>query len=316
MEKNRLGESFKNSFLGVAKPSAHGENAKMRGGHMFLMILIVSLLSALGVGLVFSSLHDEVDKNWSRLPAFTYADGQLSVEESLFLPMTENTSTPTLFIIKTDVDDSLDSAEKQSMMSDALKALAEEAKCSQVLFLGRSHVIVWANWRMQGFAYTDLASAAQTLDNESARPIVHTLLSYFIVFIGIFVFVGMIGIYYLSLLIYALAGLIFNAVFGAKAEFGEIYKISMSAAFPVWILKSVLNMTQIGTITSNTGKICRVLILAYIAVALMIKGRLNKEGGTQSSATMQGYQNDSINTQVYGGGSYMGGSDLSDNYRV
>lgn len=44
MKKNKIRESFYNSFIGVIKPSAHADNIKMRGGHMFLMIVLLSLL--------------------------------------------------------------------------------------------------------------------------------------------------------------------------------------------------------------------------------------------------------------------------------
>lgn len=275
MEKNKIGESFRNSFRGVVRPSAHADNIKMRGGHMFLMIVLMSLFIALTALAGFAGSHDFLDENWSNLPAFVFEDGELSVEGRMILPLTEM-NTPTLLIIDTNVDDSIDTSTQQEMVGEALKLMAEQAKCSQVLFLGRHNIMVWANWQMRGVPYT-VFIPNQAVNNETAKPLLHRLLNISMAFFAGFMFVFMIVIYYICVLLYSLVGLIFNLILKTDATFEDVYKISLSAAFPMWIVKQLVTVTRVKAVTMYSGRIFRVIILLYIFFALMAKGRAEKE---------------------------------------
>lgn len=334
MEKNKIGESFRKSFTGVIKPSAHADNMKMRGGHMFLMIVIISLLTALATVAGMISWHDFLDAHWSNLPAFVFENGELSVDSRIILPLTDM-DTPTLFIVDTNVDDSLDTTAQQDMIGEALKLMAEQAKCSQVLFLGRHNFMVWVNWQMRGIPYTVLFHNQAALNNETAKPLMHNLLNIWMVFFAIFMFVLMIAVYYICVLFYALVGAILNLILRTEAAFGDIYKISLSAAFPIWIIKQLVTVTGVKNVTMYSGRIFRIAILLYIGFALLAKSRLEREQEEQAAdrfgngidgqmGSMGNYYGSGIDGQMGSMGDYYGngmdgqtnGYGSEDNYHV
>lgn len=295
--------ALKNSFTGLVKPSQHTENQKLHGGWMFLLIFLLSIITAVLFVQPINKLKTDasLDEALTQIPEFTYSNGELVMEQQYMLPINGN-GRSMLFYMDTDTYIS-------SLTEDTLMQYAQAYNCSQVMAVVRDGMIVMEMGRSNAVPWTSVLGKDTTITNANLKEFVVKIISATCIICALVLFVFYIGIYYFSLLIYALIGLIINSCLKSNYNFVDLYKIVFSAALPLWLLKAILCMLLSGGMESLVKWIIRLGIILYFFLALYLKNKEEEQLAIQAAAAMNNNQDEmDIN-------SFVSNHELDDDFR-
>ncbi|MCM1236177.1 MAG: DUF1189 domain-containing protein [Ruminococcus flavefaciens] len=302
--------ALKNSFTGLAKPSRHMENRNLHGGWMFLLIFLLSVITAVLFVQPINKAKKApgLDEALNQLPQFTYSNGELTMEEQYMLPLVDNTNNTRsiLFYLDTDVD-------SNSLSQDALAQYADMYNCSQVLALARDGIIAMQAGRANVVPYKTFLfflGSNVTISNANIKEIIIKIISWTSTICAVIMSVCYIGIFYFCLLIYALIGLIINAILSSNYGFtnygfGDLYKTAFSVALPLWLLKAVLCMFLTGGAETLVKWLIRLVIIAYFFFAMYLKKKEDEQLAIQAAARSNSQDEIDIN-------SFMGSHEMDD----
>ena len=198
--------ALKNSFTGLVKPSQHTENQKLHGGWMFLLIFLLSIITAVLFVQPINKLKTDasLDEALTQVPQFTYSNGELVMEQQYMLPISSN-GRSMLFYMDTDIY-------MNSLTEDTLAQFAQAYNCSQVMAVVRDGMIVMEMGRSNAVPWTSFLGKDTTITNANLKEFIVKIINATCIICALVLFVFYIGIYYFSLLIYALIGLIINSI--------------------------------------------------------------------------------------------------------
>ena len=295
--------ALKNAFTGLIKPAQHSENSRMHGGWMFLLIFLLSVFTAILFVQPMNKLKNDpnFDEMFRQLPQFTYSNGELVMEETYMLPMSSSGGA-ILFYLDTGTD-------MNGLGADAVSQLAATYNCPRAMCIVRDGMIVLQAGRAQAVPWTSFLSGDTVINNDNINEKFGKLISTFTIICAVILSVFYIGIYYFCLLIYAVIGLIFNAILNMNISFGGLYKTAFSVALPLWIFKVILCSLTSGGIETMIKWIIRVAIILYCFLALYLK----KQEEEQNRLAMQAaaMSNDTEELDI---NNFVSSHELDDNF--
>ena len=209
-----------------------------------MLIFLLSIITAVLFVQPINKLKTDanLDEALTQVPQCTYSNGELVMEQQYMLPIYSNrnsNSRSMLFYMDTDIY-------MNSLTEDILTQYAQAYNCSQVMAVVRDGMIVMEMGRANAVPWTSFLGKDITITNANLKEYIVKIINATCIICALVLFVFYIGMYYFSLLIYALIGLIINSILKSDYSFGDIYKIVFSAALPLWLLKAVLYMLLSG----------------------------------------------------------------------
>ncbi len=281
MDKVKFFEGIKNSFVGLVKPVTHINSVRLGGGWMFLMVLVLSIFATIMFMTNVGGFEEEIDEMVKEIPQFSYKNGELNVDKQL-MQSSDSNSENMLIYLDTDIDDSIISIDK-------LKGLAEAQGATQAVFIGRTKMIVMQYARIQEMKYTDMFPPDLEVDNSNVGLVLSSIFKIMFTIIAICAVPVYIAIYYFSCLFYGLIGLIIASTQKSNLKFGEIYKITFSVGFAVWIIEAGLMALCPSSVDTIINWLAKAAVVAYLFIALYQNRQEELNMQFSTSYGMNGY---------------------------
>lgn len=299
-------------FKGLVKPSEYIRNGKEgTGGAALLLALIFALL------VPFFTMYLPVNSK--------YGNGKVAklVDESLvdFELTAEGFSCDEVYIWD-------DSASRQYICIDTSRAAVDrdefndliyEQNYVSIIYATGTEVAMYSDNSTQFISWKDIYNYCKSVDGKTmfSKDYIIELIEKYdtpvivitYIFFVVFSFIG----FMLCGLIWALIGLIFNAVFGTKISFGSLFNASIYIRAIWYLVKKLLTTFVVSGMGTLMWTIFFVVILVYLGIAVYQYGKNNPVTPMQNIPMPDNgqYGQQAPNTQAFYGGQQI---DMSNPY--